>query len=70
MANRITLAKYPAYVAADTLEGSAALLNGMNQRVIMPAGNVFMFTDIDMDDIGYLYSPVTYAQGVEGAERN
>jgi hypothetical protein len=29
-----------------------------------------MFTDIDMDDIGYLYSPVTYAQGAEGAERN
>lgn len=45
------------------------MLSSMQNRIIMPAGDVFMFKGIDIDGAGNLYSHVSYAQGAENAKR-
>lgn len=51
-------------------EGAVAeSLGELKQTVIMPAGDAFLFTGIDCDEQGALYSHVTYSQGTRGATR-
>lgn len=45
------------------------VLKSLKTTVIMPAGEAFMFTGVDTDSSGNLYSHVSYANGAEGAER-
>jgi hypothetical protein len=54
----------------DVSEGLTNLLKSLQTTVIMPAGDAFMFTGIDTDKDGNLYSHVTYTVGAEGAQRN
>jgi 20S proteasome alpha/beta subunit len=59
--------------ASDALKSIAknleSILQSLKSTVIMPAGEAFMFTGIDTDANGTLYSHVTYAQGAEGADQ-
>jgi hypothetical protein len=64
------IVSYSGDAAAGSLSQKlTAMLSSMQNRVIMPAGDVFMFTGIDIDGTGNLYSHVSYAQGAEGARR-
>jgi hypothetical protein len=44
------------------------ILKSLKTTVIMPAGEAFMFTGVDTDVAGNLYSHVTYAEGAEGSQ--
>jgi hypothetical protein len=44
-------------------------LGELKQTILMPAGEAFLFTGIDCDEKGNLYSHITYHQGARGASK-
>ena len=53
----------------DLIQNLNSLVKELQSTIIMPAGDVFMFSGIDLDTTGNLYSHVSYANAAEGSER-
>lgn len=54
---------------ADFENNIGACLGELKSTIIMPAGDAFLFTGVDCDEVGNVYSHVTYHQGARGATR-
>jgi len=53
----------------ELAESISKNFDSMNTTVFLPAGNVFQFRGLDVDESGKLYSHISYAQGAASAQQ-